>query len=120
MYAIRVNYRTGDSFNTWDESETLELKWKNVKIAKENLQRIKEHYEWCDSHRPRSIIKKPKLDKPEWLKNKPEQKYHQFLLWLLNDKKEEVQCNVNWTGYFETLKGAQIIADPEDGWSFEL
>lgn len=45
MYRIKISYLTGDSFGTQDTYDYLELTWKNLDIAKENLQRIKEHYE---------------------------------------------------------------------------
>ena len=60
MYRIKISYLTGDSFGTQDTYDYLELTWKNLDIAKENLQRIKEHYELyeaVDSYR----TNKPKL-----------------------------------------------------------
>jgi len=52
-YRIKISYRTGDSFHNEDTERTLELTWNNLDIAKENLQRIKEHYEMykgCNNH----------------------------------------------------------------------
>lgn len=43
-YKIKLSYTTGDSCDTRDTSDYLELTWKNIDVAKENLQRIKEHY----------------------------------------------------------------------------
>jgi len=44
-YKIKIEYCTGNSFGSEDESGYLDLSWKNIDIAKENLKRIKEHYE---------------------------------------------------------------------------
>lgn len=44
-YQIKYYYTTGDSYNTYDTEDTLELEYNNIDIAKANLIRIKEHYE---------------------------------------------------------------------------
>lgn len=44
MYKIKISYRTGDSFNSFDTEDTIELTWKNLEIVKQNLQYIREHY----------------------------------------------------------------------------
>lgn len=43
-YRIKIEYRTGNSFGSSDESDYIELSWKDLDIAKENLQRINDHY----------------------------------------------------------------------------
>lgn len=43
-YRILVKYSTGDSFKNEDTSDYLELTWKDIAIAKENLSNISEHY----------------------------------------------------------------------------
>lgn len=43
-YKIRINYKTGNSFGSHNESDLLEIDWDNFDIAKENLQAIKDHY----------------------------------------------------------------------------
>lgn len=42
MYRIKISYSTGNSFGSEDTWDYLELTWKNLDVAKENLQRIKE------------------------------------------------------------------------------
>jgi hypothetical protein len=44
-YRIKISYATGNSFDSEDTTKYLELTWQNIDIAKENLLRIKEHYE---------------------------------------------------------------------------
>jgi hypothetical protein len=43
-YKIKITYRTGNSFGSHTETEYLGLSWKNLDIAKENLQFINEHH----------------------------------------------------------------------------
>lgn len=44
-YKIKISYSTGNSFGSEDTYDYIELTWKNLGVAKENLLRIKEHYE---------------------------------------------------------------------------
>ena len=44
-YLIKISYQTEDSLSSNDEIEYLDLTWNDLNIAKENLQRIKAHYE---------------------------------------------------------------------------
>jgi len=67
MYKIKVEYRTGNSFGSEDTEESLDLEWQDLKIAKENLKAIKEHYEmynkiescrnWKNNNSPQDILK---------------------------------------------------------------
>jgi hypothetical protein len=156
MYKIKVDYKTGDSFSTNDESDFVKgkdykiLLFKNIDIAKENLLRIKQHYDWQKKYNPNSysmrwgisltdkenkeIAKLPrnKRDKAYekiYLKHIPKfMKYRskddlfnlEYYINLLDDNKNEVLCTCFWVGYFETLYGASIVADEEDGWSFTV
>jgi hypothetical protein len=43
-YRIKISYCTGNSFGSEDTWEYLDLTWKNLDVAKENLKRISEHY----------------------------------------------------------------------------
>ena len=43
-YRIKISYCTGNSFGSEDTWEYLDLTWKNLDVAKENLKRIGEHY----------------------------------------------------------------------------
>lgn len=44
-YKIKIDYSTGDSFNSYNEIRYIDLEWSNLDVAKENLQRIREHYQ---------------------------------------------------------------------------
>lgn len=44
-YKIKITYTTGNSLGQKSTTEDLELTWENLDNAKDNLNRIKEHYE---------------------------------------------------------------------------
>lgn len=44
-YKIKIEYQTGNSFCSEDETRYIDITWENIDVAKENLRRIKEHYE---------------------------------------------------------------------------
>ena len=141
MYHILVEYQTGDSFSTEDTSDTL-TGWTDLDIAKENLKRIQDHYSWvaigecrgifCNHEVCKKASEKHKqystqwgrFKQKEWKKTAPEflkgLEFPEYTIRLKQDDGSEKEKMVAWTGYFETLYGAKIISDPEDGWSFSL
>ena len=48
-YQIKYKYRTGNSLGSHPETDILELEFKNYDVAKANLIRIKEHYDFVTS-----------------------------------------------------------------------
>jgi len=119
-YTIKIHYVTGDSFGSHETTNTVELEWENLDVAKENLQRIKEHYEYyshinemsLESHKRGYIEKKHKfiesVKEKDWF---VEQKYYDSTnsLKLKTDNGKDFLLNAFWIGYFERLKGAEII-----------
>lgn len=75
-YRIKISYSTGDSNGSEDTEDYLELTWSNLDVAKENLQRIKEHnemYEMINNLR-RLTTRNECFDKnkdKDWFVNKP-------------------------------------------------
>ena len=112
IYKIECKYRTGDSFNTYDETYKSEMTWGNLDNAKEALKRIKEHYLWYDSKNSRYA---KKHSKPKWHNLK-----YDFCLKLPLDNGKEVQIFAPWCGYFETLYGAKIITEEDSDMSFTI
>lgn len=125
MYTIKVDYQTGDSFHTEDTSDTLNGEW-TLEVAKENLKRIKEHYSIIkDRKNYYSIAMQKKAEKElEEAKTKPwySGKYWEYGIMLLENDGSSKQHHCNWTGYFESLYGASIIAcnKDDDDMSFTL
>jgi hypothetical protein len=116
MYQIKVEYETGDSFHKEDTEDIFDEKWANVDVAKENLQRIKNHYAWVCS---KGRWSDEELPRPDWHKVQYPGSEDCYVN-LLRDNREEFEVCASWIGHFETLYGASIISDPEDGWSFRI
>ena len=114
MYQIEYHYKTGDSFRTLETEEILEYEWEDLKVAKEALRRIEEHYAWYES------IESPwvkEVEKPEWHNVRDMHLTKGMEHNLLNipmDNGEEVQFWPPWCGYFETLYGAEIVTGGKD------
>lgn len=116
QYKIRVDYNTGDSFHSEHNVEGwLEPTWTSLEIAKENLQRIKEHYEYYDKlnnnyewrNKSDKEIKKFKkeISKKVWFAPK-----YEFNLMLKTDEGKEFEFSASlYCGYFERLNSAEII-----------
>lgn len=100
MYDIEIDYTTGDSFGSERiEGESVGIVTSDLDKAKENLRRIKAHYEKyaCDS-------------------DTPDERYE---LALLTDEGERTIFPF-WTGYFETLHGAMIVTEIDTEMGFNL
>jgi hypothetical protein len=129
-YKIHYEYQTGDSFGHHDENGDIEVKWDNLDIAKENLQRIKEHYQYyCELHGSRPYETPNQWGKTiEGIKTKYRHKpwfveQYDLCLMLKSDEGKEFQYYTSWCGYFEELYGVKIqLNDPsdEDGMSFSF
>jgi len=119
MYTIKAYYRTGDSFHS-EDTTTNEGEWNNLDIAKENLQRMKVHYDYYSYKNKFASMAMEK----KW-KNKPVPKYileeHGMLLLKLKaDNGKEYQIFPPWCGYFESLYGAEIITIDDGTMKFEV
>lgn len=70
-YRIKYNYDTEDSFrNDPDNSAFLEMTWENLEVAKQNLQRIKDHYSQYKELRHRSYFSSSKTKEEVLEENK--------------------------------------------------
>ena len=110
MYKIEITYITGNSFNTYENSDFIELTWDNLDKAKECIKRIKNHYEFYQKHS--DLYHRPNMNLPIgviW-----DDEYRMVLLSLITDDNEEYKYCSFWTGYFETLIKAEIIFENED------
>lgn len=117
-YYIEVIYQTGNSFNHWIEVNILEMTWDNLDIAKENLQRIRDHYQWCKSKAKANnwpYDEKAILPKPEYVS-----KRYDFCFNLKADNGNECQVSAAWCGFFETLLSGSIKENHDENMSFDL
>lgn len=123
-YQIEYDYQTGDSFHTSEETRVLEYEWEDIEMAKEALQRIKEHYKWyhykdkMEGRFPKRFIDEEDIaEKPKWhnVNSKGLGSDHYYcLLNIRMDNGVDVQFWPPWCGYFEQLYGARIINKKEE------
>lgn len=129
MYTIKVDYHTGDSFNSYDTSTTLGYEW-NLEVAKENLRRIKAHYKaYSDRNNYYSMSMQEDGDKviaditnePWYCKGSYSDSWEMRINLLMNDGTSE-QSSCSWVGYFERLNGATVLAidNAENDMAFTL
>lgn len=108
-YKIQVRYITGHSLKSEEDIRILDLEWSNLDIAKENLQAIKEHYQFYTEINEVAS----KKDYAE-LVNKYKNKW-----WFVKDSKSSMKLKADngntmqqynfWCGYFERLLEASIV-----------
>lgn len=121
-YKIKISYQTGDSFGSHSTEDYVEAEWNDISIAAQNLQRIKEHYEyykWLDSYGQR-YHKGDNMERPEsWAGTKWDGKP------IKKEDDNQIDCNIIllldngsewsfrpfWCGYFESLHSASIEID---------
>ncbi len=116
VYKIIVNYYTGNSFYSEDCSTTIDYNWQNLDVVKENVYRIKQHYEMYeklnDYRTPKTEILPQYTEKP-WFVNS--QKYgwdvYEYSVNLLLDDRSSFVYSTQWCGYFEGLYDISIEAD---------
>ena len=104
-YYIEIYYRTGDSYNTDDETSEVGLSWDNLEIAKANLKRIREHHQWYEAEYG-YVYESPGYVKPERPSFTDDKRGH--CLSLITDDGNEMMMSAFWCGHFESLHCAQI------------
>ena len=121
MYQIKVYYETGDSFGRQDEEQLIEHSWSNLDIVKENLDRIRQHYDMyekcCRHHHASFKDMKKEYGHCPWFVDTTAVKGQScapefmagYALNLLKDDGTEFRYSVFWTGYFEHLYGADVV-----------
>ncbi len=124
MYNIKALYTTSDSFNPPSEVETIiELKTEDEALAKQNLARLKAHYEYYNANnklnsfsaRYNPEVKKKLETIIKEARNQPwfVDKYD-FSVKLLLDNGKEYQIHAPYCGYFERLISLEIVTDNSD------
>jgi hypothetical protein len=122
IYEIEYCWDTGDSNGSKNGLlSILEGTYKNIEIAKENIKRIAEHYEYyrlmndtwairCYKGKEKAQKEKERNKKLEEAKSKPwyNEKYD-FVLKLLADNGKEYEISAPWCGYFDRLNSVRVI-----------
>ena len=124
MYKIELTYDTGNSFHKeYNVKHVInELSWNSLSAAKHALKAIEKRYhlhmilhkEWNVDKNDKDDAKR-KAEKCKWY----DKEYPDFVIHLENDNGELVKIYSCWTGYFESLVGADIITENE-GMSFRI
>jgi len=115
-YTIKIEYTTGDSFHTEEAEGTVGLVWENMDVAKQALQRIKEHYNWFRDQEGYYRFNDKPVPRPKWHKtNMEDDKFSRMhVINLPLDDGEEHQIECFWCGYFETPHNATIVVAQEE------
>lgn len=96
-YRILIEYYTGNSFGSYKTSKYLELTWKNLDVATQNLLAIKEHYEMQNAN------KNDYKDKDWYVEEHPG-----YCIRFRSDDGDDWQISCFWIGHFEELVTAKI------------
>ena len=139
MYTIEIDYTHGNSFRSERTELELEYEW-TLDVAKENLQRMKEHYKAysnkngyvsCMMDKKENELLNQIKDKP-WFVAKAMHGYgsgvgdwQNHIMFKENDGTEKEYSTYTWTDYFAHLHGAKIVfikenVDDEDDMSFSF
>lgn len=114
MFKIVYTYQTGGTFELYDSEGELDYQFADLDDAKLALKRMREHYEWRDSH---STSYGDDLPQPDWWKPDPKAGRWGDPTWSFNvmDQGKEVWIYAGeYLGYFETLYNASIKAVEPD------
>ena len=103
-WTIEINYQTGDSFNSYSETGSVEITWEKLEVAKAALKRIRELDEYDRADNTWNTAT-PKL--PDWAKK---DRFGGINLILPLDDGSERNIHTFWCGYFEKLYSARIVA----------
>lgn len=118
-YQIRYYYQTGDSFKSQDAESRLEMSWEKLDVAKQNLQRIKEHYEMVNAinaaeweirmGRGKQEDITVQYENKDWFVSHEDYTMRENCIILYSDNGKPWQFWCPWCGYFERLHYAEII-----------
>ena len=117
-WTIEVHYQTGNSFNTEFVTENINLAWKDIDLAKECLNSIKEHYDLykqfseCGyrSEKTHEEIHK-EIRSKKWCVGDCSSYDTNLPLVAECDDGEMRRVPTNmWCGYFEKLESAKVVS----------
>lgn len=113
-YAILIHYETGDSLGTEEREDFLDGRWENEDVIRENICRIKEHFDWYANKNYmsggyRSLNGFTETPEPEWHKGE----YENTII-LFTDDGTPYKQSAFWCGYFKTLYGAKAVKKEEE------
>lgn len=129
MYTIEVNYKTGNSFGSHEETEEIGLVFKDTEQAKKALKALKEHYEFYKEFDKK--YNKTEKDLEEVVDRKYSWFNYQYpvtsydwpmctcLVECCDGSVRSIPTDM-WCGYFERLLSARIVAACDDDMKVEF
>jgi hypothetical protein len=126
MYQLEIKYQTGDSLNSYQETEVLCLSWKDINNAKENLLYIKEHYkmyeEFVTAYTKDKYKILEKYENKEWFVKPEKNDYNlERSITIINfklDNGNKMRARADWCGIFENLEYAKVVLEPDEDLEF--
>lgn len=115
FFDIRIHYTTGDSYGCSDEIEMLDFPVETLELARENLNRIKEHYECYTRKGTYSPnYKSTKINYPscyitEYYSVTKIKTLCNGIKLKINDEEERSIIHPFWIGPFKSLNQAEIV-----------
>ncbi|QAY01142.1 hypothetical protein ZPAH1_orf00125 [Aeromonas phage ZPAH1] len=111
-YEIKVNYVTGDSFKSYETSDTLGIAWKQYDDALTGYEELMQFIEFYNAFNDWGLTKdkennlKKILQKMPWATS--DDIYDDMMMWVDKDKRQKIST---WfiTGYFERFISAEIV-----------
>ena len=105
LYTVNVYYTTGDSFNSYNDSDIIGMCWENKELALQAVEEIKAHNEvfteWGTSDDKK---RKNALNYPWCNERSPE-----FTVNLESDDGSRKTVGAFWIGYFEYFHYAEVV-----------
>lgn len=112
MYTIEIEYSTGDSFSSHDETDYVGYVWEDIDKAKEALKYIKEHYAYVEGTKYSFRGYKLPEPKPKWFIGSEDDFENKYYLMLpSNTDGEYIRVRAFWVGYFESLQAASVVTE---------
>lgn len=113
-YTINIKYRTGNSFNTYNDEDTVGASWTDINKAKKTLKFIKQHHEAVQEYSNLTYLKRQEylstIKLSSWFSN---DEYWQFQIKTEDDDGNELIIHSFWEGYFEDIHEAHIVVDEQ-------
>ena len=120
MFTIQVTYTTGNSFGSEEVTEEIGLVWKDIELAKNALQSIREQYFLADDNSSLNYKACDALALTfEWARQLDNIGLYstswRHSIAVLMDDGTYRQLSTSWIGYFERLDKAKVVPVSVDG-----
>jgi hypothetical protein len=119
MFTLEIHFKTGDSFESYEETDKIGHVWESLDKAEEALYAIKDHHNYIQEvkraerlNRTEAKKLKKQAEKESWFCT-GDSTENECYLKVKDDEGNLVKINAFWHGYFETLLSARIVLEEE-------